>query len=637
LPSYNGFSVVVINDSGIVVKKDVPSMEELMEVARSSRVEALAMDNIFEIGSEGEIRRLSALLADVDLVQVTGSPSEGFKPLSAVGKDLGLASGEKLSPSRSAEICARAALAGVGSVIKLYEPETKVSISRRRRFGTGGMSEGRYRRSIQGSVLNLTNAIEASLKSRGIDFDLNLRRGSHGVEGATFFVYSARNRLIGLVRPLRTSSVNVRVIPVYTKALEYEPLVKGAEEKPKRHVIAGVDPGMVTGLAAVDLNGRVLRLMSGRGITRGQITRWASELGKVIAVASDVSPPPALVAKLAASHGAILFAPEASLKTSEKKALAERAYQEQGIMADDTHQRAALAAALKAFAFYRNKLEQAGSHLRREGKAANLDEVKANVLRGMSINDAIEASRVPVFDESLPARRRMGSEREQIRVLEVKCRDLREERDRLEGKIGGLESKLDDLENDLRLMRLEPRSKRTKEGEVYELERRIASLQGENTTLRGRSELLQSEVLRIRAMLEGVAAGNDFALFRYRTLANATTNLPMDSVPPFIAAESLGRMGEESLKLLKGMRLRAVILDAPSHEDLALLWDLGIPVISLPWLGAEAVGEAEVVKKTSLEAALVRGKREMEESAFMKGKKFKQIFDEYRKERIKGA
>src|SRR5512136_659183 len=222
LPSYNGFSVLVINDSGIVVKKDVLSMEELMEVARSSRVEAMAMDNIFEIGSEGEIRRLSTLLADVDLVQVTGSPSEGFRSLSAVGKDMGLTSGEKLSPSRSAEICARAALAGVGSLVKLYEPETKVSISRRRRFGTGGMSEGRFRRSIQGSVLNLTNNIEASLKSRGIDFDLNLRRGSHGVEGSTFFVYAARNRLIGLVRPLRTSSIDVRVIPVYTKAIEYE-------------------------------------------------------------------------------------------------------------------------------------------------------------------------------------------------------------------------------------------------------------------------------------------------------------------------------------------------------------------------------------------------------------------------------
>jgi hypothetical protein len=637
LPSYNGFSVVVINDSGIVIKKDVLSMEELMEVARSSRVEAMAMDNIFEIGSEGEIRRLSALLADVDLVQVTGSPGEGFRSLSAVGKDLGLASGEKLSPSRSAEICARAALAGVGSLVKLYEPETKVSISRRRRFGTGGMSEGRYRRSIQGSVLNLTNNIEASLKSRGIDFDLNLRRGSHGVEGSTFFVYAARNRLIGLVRPLRTSSIAVRVIPVYTKALEYEPLMKGAEEKPKRHVIAGVDPGMVTGLAAIDLNGRVLRLMSGRGITRGQITRWVSELGKAIAIASDVSPPPALVAKLAASHGAILFTPEVSLKTSEKKALAERASQEQGITVDGTHQRAALAAALKAFACYRNKLEQAGSHLRREGKAADLDAVKANVLRGMSINDAIEASRLPVYEEILPARRKMGSEREQIRVLETKCRDLREERDLLERKIGGLESKLDDLENDLRLMKLAPRPMRTKEGEVYELERRITSLLGENAALRGRSELLQSEVLRIKAMLGGVAAGNDFALFRHRTLTDAMASLPTDSVPSFVVVESLGRLGEVSLKRLKEMRIRAIIMDTPSSEDLTLLWNMGIPVIPLSWLGSEAVGEVEIIKKTSLETALERGMREMEESALMKGKKFRQIFDEYRKERMKGT
>jgi hypothetical protein len=304
---------------------------------------------------------------------------------------------------------------------------------------------------------------------------------------------------------------------------------------------------------------------------------------------------------------------------------------------DGTHQRAALAAALKAFACYRNKLEQAGSHLRREGKAADLDAVKANVLRGMSINDAIEASRLPVYEEILPARRKMGSEREQIRVLETKCRDLREERDLLERKIGGLESKLDDLENDLRLMKLEPRPMRTKEGEVYELERRITSLLGENATLRGRSELLQSEVLRIKAMLGGVAAGNDFALFRHRTLTDAMASLPTDSVPSFVVVESLGRLGEVSLKRLKEMRIRAIIMDTPSSEDLTLLWNMGIPVIPLSWLGSEAVGEAEIIKKTSLETALERGMREMEESALMKGKKFRQIFDEYRKERMKGT
>jgi hypothetical protein len=635
LPSYNGFSVVVINNSGIILKKDVLSLDELMEIARSARVEAIAIDNIYELGSEGDIKRLSTLLQNVDLVQVTGSPSEGFRTLSAVGKGLGFSSGEKLNPSRSAEICARAALEGVGSRVKLYEPETRVSISRRRRFGTGGMSEGRYRRSIQGSVLNLTNSIETSLKSRGIDFDLNLRKGSHGVEGSTFFIYAPRNRLIGLVRPLRTSSIDVRVTPVYTKALEYESMGGGAEAKPKRHLIVGVDPGMVTGLAAIDMNGRVLGLTSGRGITRGEMTRWVRELGKATAIASDVSPPPALVVKLASSHGAILYVPEVSLKTSDKKALVEHASNEQGIMAEDTHQRAALAAALKAFASYRNKLEQAGSHVRKEGKPADLDKVKSNVLRGMSISDAIESSRLPVFEESHPAKRRMGSEREQIRVLESKCQELREERDSLEGKIGELQTKLDDLENDLRLTKLEVRPRLSKEGKIYELERRIASLLGDNAALRGRSEFLQSEILRIKGRLEGVASGKVIVLSRHRSLARVTAGTEERSASPLLVVESLGQLDEASLKRLKECKVRAVIMTAPGSEDKEFLWEIGIPVISLSRLDSETVGGVEVIEASLLKTELERGKREMDESALVRDKKFRQIFYEYKKERTK--
>jgi len=637
LPSYNGFSVVVIDDSGIILKKDILSTDELIETARSSGVKAIAIDNIFELGPEGEIRRLSMLLPSVSLIQVTGSPGEGFKPLSTVGKELGLTGGEKLSPSRSAEICARAALAGVGSLVRLFEPETRVSISRRRHFGTGGMSEARYRRSVQGSVLNLTNSIEASLKSKRIDFDLNLKKGSHGVEGSTFFVYASRNRLIGLVRPLRTSSIDVRVMPVFTKALEYEPLGKATDARPKKHLIVGLDPGMVTGLSALDLNGRVLAMTSGRGITRGQITRWVSEMGKAIVIASDVNPAPALVAKLAASHGALLFTPESSLKTAEKKAIAERASQEQGSSAEDTHQRSALAAAFKAFSFYRNKLEQAAAHLRKEGKAADLDAVKANVLRGMSISDAIEASRLPIFEESLPAKRKFGNAREQIRVLEAKCSDIREERDRFEEKVKWLESRVDDLENELRLLRLEPKPKRTKEGEIYELERRLSSLQGENTSLRGKTELLQSELLGVRAMLQGVASGAKIALVRHSTLATALAGAHERGLPPFVAAKSVGPLDEGQRAYLKESGILAIILSTPTEEEQELLWDLGIPVIHLPWLCSESVGEAEVIGRAELEASLQKAQRAMEESSLVRGKKFRQILFDYKKERLKGS
>jgi predicted RNase H-like nuclease (RuvC/YqgF family) len=224
LASHYGFSVVVINESGVVFRKEILSLEDVAEVSRDQKADAVAMDNIYELGSESDIRRFTTLLYKTDLIQVTGSPTEGFRPLTAIAKELGLGSGEKLSPAKSAEVCARSVMAGLGFVVKVFEPETRITISRRRKFGSGGMSEGRYRRSIQGSVLNLTNSIRSALKTREIDFDLLMRKGSHGIEGSSFVVYASRNRLFGIVRPLRTSSINVKVTPVFTKSLDLVPL-----------------------------------------------------------------------------------------------------------------------------------------------------------------------------------------------------------------------------------------------------------------------------------------------------------------------------------------------------------------------------------------------------------------------------
>ena len=315
MPSYDSFSVIVIADGETILRKDAVQTDAVIKLANLHKVNAVALDNIFEIGDDRTIRHFASRLFGADLVQITGSPASGFIPLSLVGKRLGLTSGEKLNPSRSAEICSKALAAGFGYTVKIFDPETRISISKRRKFGTGGMSAGRYQRSMQGAVLNLTNRIKSSLSSKSIDFDLSFKKGSHGIEGASFNIYAPRASLYGLVRPLRTSSINVRIIPVYSKSFEFIPIGKDVAVSAKRYLIVGVDPGMVTGLAAVDLNGHIVHLSSGRGITRGQITRTIADLGRALVFASDVNPPPSMVTKLASSHNALLFAPEQSIKT----------------------------------------------------------------------------------------------------------------------------------------------------------------------------------------------------------------------------------------------------------------------------------------------------------------------------------
>ena len=118
-------------------------------MTKSYGINTIAIDNIYKIGPDSEIRKFASQLYRTTIIQVTGSPSSGFTSLSALGRQIGLTGGEKLQPLRSAEVCAKATMVGIGYVVKMYEPETRVTISKRRKFGTGGMSKGRHRRSIE--------------------------------------------------------------------------------------------------------------------------------------------------------------------------------------------------------------------------------------------------------------------------------------------------------------------------------------------------------------------------------------------------------------------------------------------------------------------------------------------------------
>jgi len=138
LPSYDSFAVAIADDGEIVHRGDSVSIDAIIKMANSHKVDAIALDNIFEIGDASAIRHFVSRLYGADLVQVTGSPATGFVTLSVIGKRLGKSSGEKLSPLRSAEVCAIAATTGIGYSIRIFDPETRITIAKRRKFGTGG-------------------------------------------------------------------------------------------------------------------------------------------------------------------------------------------------------------------------------------------------------------------------------------------------------------------------------------------------------------------------------------------------------------------------------------------------------------------------------------------------------------------
>jgi predicted RNase H-like nuclease (RuvC/YqgF family) len=633
LPSYDSFAVVITDDGETVHRGDAVSIDAIIKMANSHKVDAIALDNIFEIGDTSAIRHFVSRLYGAELVQVTGSPATGFIPLSVIGKRLGKSSGEKLAPSRSAEVCAIAATAGIGYSVRIFDPETRITLSKRRKFGTGGMSAGRYQRSMQGAILNLTHRIRSSLASKGVDFDLAFKKGGHGLVGATFNVYAPRTSLYGLVRPLRTSSINVRVSPVQSKSFEFVPIGKAEASPSKRYLIIGVDPGMVTGLAALDLNGRIIHLSSGRGITRGQITRTIADMGRALVFASDVNPPPFMVTKLASSHSALLFVPEQSIKTSEKSAIAERYYSEQAIKADDTHQRDSLAAAAKAFASYRNKLEQSISHAKNSVNPSQMDEVKASVIRGMSITDAIAQAAAPPPEPREAPKPFRGSERAHIKVLEAKLDDARTELAMLRGQLNSRDAELEELRNQLRLAKLG--AIKPKLPDSYEFERRIKSLSSEVLQLRAEVEGARYVNSRHTAAIERLASGRCFAVKRSPSLSSTAVSSP-DAFEnlSIIAVANLERLDDEIGVAMKKAGISAVITESRPSEAMTIkMMELEIPVILLSDLEWEGIGRLLLIEGDSMLCTLAKSRSAITEHFRSSPRRVRQLFEDYRKDR----
>ncbi|MEM4599228.1 MAG: DUF460 domain-containing protein [Candidatus Methanomethylicaceae archaeon] len=619
LPSYNNYAAVIVNDSNIIFKKECITKNELLEIAQQFKVDAIAIDNIYELGSENEIKAFMSYLHNADLIQVTGSPIHGFKPLSLIAKELGLSKGNKLSPLKSAEVCAMAAIIGHGYVVKFYDPETKIIISRRRKFGPGGMSSERYKRSIEGAILNLTKTIEAKLKYKGIDYDLSFRRGNFGIDGSTFIIYAPRNQLSGIVRPLRTSSLNVRIIPIFSKSFDFIPLGLSINLHKKRYLIIGIDPGTVCGIAILDLNGRILHLSSGRNMTRGQITRIIISLGRALIFASDVNPPPFMITKLAASHNALIFYPENSLKVEEKTELVEKVISEQNIKVKNSHQFDALAAALKAFLFYKNKLEQCVSHVKELGIQVDLEEVKALVIRGMSIRDAIMASKVPKVEKPIKIKRQK-SEKERIDILKNKLELIKFERDNLLNKVKELESKIEELEEELRFKKIE-----TKSIDKSEIDRRISSYVSEISKLRFELEKEKNEKQLLNSYLMLLATGEYIAFRKTSNLKEAITSQNM-------VVKQIDAIDEEIRKILLKSPPKFIIVQESPIKD---IFDFNIPIILLSELKYLEYNDIILINSSSFYNALEVARKRLEDYQKEKTKKIISLFNEYKLERIK--
>ncbi|HID41000.1 MAG TPA: DUF460 domain-containing protein, partial [Pyrodictium sp.] len=359
------------------------------------RPDILAIDNIYELASsEKELVKITSMLPpDLNIVQPTRLPDGSLVDLRRLAKLAGLDTGSgKLSPARTAYLTALLASMGYGSRIRFIEEKTRIVIAKSRRLKHGGMSSPRYQRRVRSAVLRAVKDVKRILDRHRLDYDLMFRKSGGGLDSAVFIVYVPRSRLNGIIKPHEDSDVRIEIQPVYSSRIVFETDASDHLNQTKPYIIVGIDPGISTGVAAVDLNGQPVFAFSRRGIDRSEVIELISRHGIPVLIATDVRPAPVFVRKLAAAMGVPVYEPPASLSVEEKRSIVEEYTRRHPELrrVTDAHVRDALAAAVKALHMHESKMRQIESYTARLGLDIDVDAVKADVIKGATIAEAVE-------------------------------------------------------------------------------------------------------------------------------------------------------------------------------------------------------------------------------------------------------
>ncbi|MFW9928365.1 MAG: DUF460 domain-containing protein [Candidatus Thorarchaeota archaeon] len=334
----------------------------LIGLIKRSKPEIIAIDNIMEIATDkGGIIPFARKIPDsVEIIQVTGSPRQGFQKLTALSERYGLRTHGKGHPTplETAEMVAKLAAMNIGYRVVPFEDEIKIIVSKTRGIGKGGWSAPRYERNMKISVASIDKEINQQLIEQSIDFD--------------HFIYPKRT--VFIVRPDQekfsfnwfksfsnkygNDLARVKVSRIPKSSIEFVPLNYNAPSiipyKPLKSIIIGVDPGTTTGIAIIEVKtGQLIFLNSYRDFGTSQIVRLISQFGKAIMICADVKDIPHNVLKLSKILGGELFSPNSSntISRSEKRNVVQSFLENTNQIEErlDTHQRDALFAALKGF------------------------------------------------------------------------------------------------------------------------------------------------------------------------------------------------------------------------------------------------------------------------------------------------
>lgn len=620
------YSAVLVEDGEVVLREEL-SYRRLLNLISMLKPDFLAVDNIFELFTKKQIRNFFLRLPEkTRVIQVNGCP-EKMEPLHVVARRYGIPLTKKANSMEEAEACAKLANLGVGYLVELFEDVTKIVVSRARSMTKGGQSKERYRRKVHNLVALNVKIIEQELKELGLEYELEKKKADTGLASGVFVVKAPRSKITG-IKSTRGSDVQIKVFPVEKQKLSFKPL-KARDEI----VFVGVDPGTTTSIAAVDLEGRVVEVVSQREFSIDRALLYLQKFKKVALVATDVTPAPKYVAKLASKINAPLFVPQAPLSIEEKRRLTSE------IKPRNLHERDSIAAALKAYRVNKSKIVQLRKRLAEKKLSHIFDSALIRVLRGESLEAVINSLTAEKKDETReekqvvqpkdPREMLIKSLREEIKRLQQIIEEKDSEIDRKDRIISALKARVRVLSSELGYKVRKEKEIKIRDSKIDFLSRKLI----EEKRLRERIQAELNE-LRRASLIKG---SSELALVRVAEKFNLQEVLSLFSkvetgeVIYFLDSSGAGRQAAEKLIELKP---RAIIAERGkmSHTAKEILAEL--PIINPGDIELKIVDNFAIAEKKKLEELINREKERLKiEKAERERKILESLISNYKEER----
>ena len=279
----------------------------------------------------------------------------------------------------------------------------------------------------------------------------------------------------------------------------------------RKYTVVGIDPGTTIGVAIIDLEGRPIDVFSSKNYSCSDVIERIISHGNPLIVASDVTPTPSTVKRISRIFSSPVHELDESLSTEEKVALTKG----EGYEYKNVHERDALAACINAFKRYKKKFLQVQ---RKTPATVNVEEVKALVVKGVSISAAInrlirageeneEKKRIVKEEKTEKEAKKGGEEGESENLLRLRriMKGKDEKIELMKEFTTALKTKLEEKESEIKNLRSKLDSMRSARRRAIEEAEEISRREKEIERLREEMKAVEAENAELRRIIEAVS------------------------------------------------------------------------------------------------------------------------------------